>query len=157
MCCTAGKTAWKLSLALMGLLFWYSPANAQTPSVQTNQPFRVQATHDGANTELYRLYVDGVQVGPDVPVSQALSGTTVTLPHAGLSQRGGHTVQIAALNSDHPEVRSAPLAFDVKMPPPNAPTGVVLVTVQMAIQFHADGSASVARLSVGAVPEQAGQ
>jgi len=56
-----------------------SVSTVAAQSVVTGAPFSVTAGHDGANTDGYRLFVDGVQVGADVPKAQALAGTTVTL------------------------------------------------------------------------------
>lgn len=108
-------------------------AVAQEP-VDVGVPFRVVATHDGVNTSGYRVYVDGAQVGKDVPVS-ALANGTITQDVPG-QVRGPHALVVGAFNADA-ESRSAPLAIVALVPPPRAPTNL---QITIAVTIGADGS-----------------
>ncbi len=62
-----------------------------------NVPFHVVADHDGIATNTYQLFVDGIAVGTDVPVSALVNGS-ITLPVPGLTA-GTHTLAVEAINA----------------------------------------------------------
>jgi hypothetical protein len=123
---------------LMGLLALAGPASAQTPdTVPAHQSFSVEFTHDGLNTTGYRVFVDGVKVGSDLPLS-ALTAGKVTASVAGVP-RGAHTVQVSAFNLDA-EAKSAALPFTAVDPTPATPTNL---TIKLVVQIAGDGSVTL--------------
>lgn len=96
-------------------------------SVEVNKPFQLQAEHDGLSTAGYRVYVDGVKVGPDV-TSGAQTAGVVTLPVAAVTARGDHTIQVAAYNADS-EAKSDPVTLRVASATPNKPKNLRIVIV----------------------------
>lgn len=125
------------ALVCAALVLWPVPSHAQTPTapiVTANQPFQVLLDHDGLHTLGYRLYLDEVQTGPDIPVSSLVNGV-LTIPVASVP-RGAHSVRVSAFNADH-EVSSLPLAFEAKDPAPNAPTNLrIQVTINVTVQVQ---------------------
>jgi hypothetical protein len=146
---TAGSMAMRLCFALLLCLM---PSLVQAQSLQTDRPFTIQASHDCLHTTHYRLELDG-QALPDVPASSVCASGTVSLGHSGLATRGRHTVRVAAVNPDHPAAWSAPLEFDVLMPPPTSPglPSIVEVTARFQVTPQADGTLAVNVLNVGAI------
>ena len=97
---------------LIVLLFVAAPVAAQT-SVPANAVLTLAADHDGANTDGYRVYVDGVKVS-DVPKTALVAGVlTATVP---AQKPGPHTVQLAAYNAVA-EVKSDPVTFTALQTP----------------------------------------
>lgn len=117
-----------ITLAALALALTVN-AQAQT-NVVINKNFQVAATHDGVNALGFRLFVDNVKVGTDIPVAQLVGGT-VTTPPVQITTRGAHSIQIASYNEDW-EVKSAPLNITgVKAAPnaPSLPTIIIAATV----------------------------
>jgi hypothetical protein len=109
------------------------------PSVPTNTPFRVVANHDGVATTGYRVYLDTVKHGADIPVSARTNGE-VTFNIAGIPAAGPHRVEVSAFN-DAGESARLPLAFHVG--PPNVPSGVRIVittSAEAVIEPQPDGT-----------------
>lgn len=144
----------RLSLAL--LLLTAASASAQTTSVEVNQPFRAVFTHDGVNTTGYRVYVDGVQVGPDAPVTVLAGGSVSLAVPSGVPAAGTHTLQAAAFNAAG-ETKSAALTFTVTDPPPPPPPsepGVPSIDVTVTVAVRPDGTLHLTAVRVGGVPVQ---
>ena len=99
----------RTALVLTALLFL---VGAQTPIIPVEgKPIRFAADHNGLNTKAYRLFVNGAQVGSDVPVSSLASGV-IEIQIAGLSA-GTHKAELAAVGTDGSVVKSTPLTFTV--------------------------------------------
>lgn len=127
--------------ALLALALLAMPAAAQTPSVNVGQAFGVQADHDGVNTQGYKLYLCAGAVTTCNTLQQQAPATARNAQGvvsfatvAGLTTRGTYTLQASAFNADN-ETRGAVLVFDVKLPPPSAPSNIRI----MAVQTTADG------------------
>lgn len=118
---------------MLGLL--WIPASLSAQTVTVGQGFSASFTHDGLNTAGYRLYLDNQPI-LDVPVSVLQSGSA-TLRVPAVSVRGPHTLIASAYNADG-ETKTAPLAFDAKLPAPNPPT-----TFTIVVQVAEDGSVSL--------------
>ena len=135
-----------LLISLLALLH-VLPAQAQTPCaspcvVEVGKAFSVLADHDGVNTTGYRLYLDNVKVGADIPMSALVAGT-VTISAGVGPARGSHTVQLAAFNADG-ETRGVAFPFTTKLQAPTAPTNqriIIGVTLR-------DGTITLEVLSV---------
>jgi hypothetical protein len=68
--------------------------------VLRNEPFSVLATHDGVETDGYRVRF-GSTIVADALTATVLSGTTVTIPFpAGLATAGTFQVTVSAYNRD---------------------------------------------------------
>lgn len=126
----------RLALACL-LVLCAAPVFAQAPQVIANQPFRIAADHDGVDTDGYRLYVDGAQVGSDIPVSARVNGTLV-VDVPGLA-RGSHTLALGAFNEGG-EGRSQPFTFEAVRRAPTAPTGLRLA---ITVALQRDGTYTV--------------
>lgn len=119
-----------------------SPSSAQTVcaspcTLTAGQSYTLQADHDGSNTSGYRIYLDGVKVGNDVPVSAlVLANGAITFVNMIAPAAGSHTIQIGAYNTTG-ESKSTALAFTTVVPPPAPPTNLrIIITATMA----ADGT-----------------
>jgi hypothetical protein len=95
-------------------------------TVARNQPFHVQADHDGVDTETYELKIDGAVVATE-PVANLQTGV-ITFDNVMVTQVGNHT---AAVNAVGPagSAESDPLPFDVVPGKPGKPTNVRLTVV----------------------------
>lgn len=151
-------SSWTISVlrllsGLLACLLW-SSANvaAQTAcpapcSLTVGQTFSLNATHDGANTTGYRVYLDGVKVGADLPLSALTSGS-VSVAALVAPARGSHTVQLGAFNPDS-ETKSDPLSFTTTLPAPSKSGPVrIVITVTTA----EDGSMQFRIVGIEPVP-----
>jgi hypothetical protein len=94
-------------------------AAAQTvPALAPGVAFRVALDHDGANTSGYRLLVDGVQVGGDLPMT-ALAGGVVTATVPG-QMSGPHAISLVPVNASGAATGNPVLTVDVVVPLPRA-------------------------------------
>jgi hypothetical protein len=117
----------------LGLLF-AAPVQAQTAcpapcTLTVGQSFSASATHDGANAIGYRVWLDGKQVGADIPLAQLANGS-VTVAALTAPARGSHSLQFSAFNEDN-DAKSPAFPFTVKKVapvPPGVPS-VFTVTV----------------------------
>lgn len=139
--------AWILVIACLP-----TPAAAQTPCssncvLAVGESFSAVADHDGANTVGYRLYIDNVKVGTDVPLASLQAGS-VTVAALVAPARGSHTLQISAYNADF-ESKSDPFAFTTKLPPPGKPGNLRLL---FAVVVADDGSVSFKFVGFDGVP-----
>jgi len=110
-------------------------------TVDVGQAFTVTASHGGQNTTGYRIYVDGVKVGSDLPFSQLSSGT-VTVAALVAPARGTHTIQLAAFNADK-ETKSDPFTMISTLPAPPKPGPVQLL---LAITVAENGDVTLKML-----------
>jgi hypothetical protein len=141
-------------LAVVALSVAPSLAHAQTvcssPCTLTlGAAYSVAADHDGLNTTGYRVYVDGVKVGNDVPLSQLASGA-VTISGLVAPGRGQHSLQVAAFNEDW-ETKSDPFVFTVKKQPPGKPGNTRIL---IAVTASENGSVSFKVIAIEANPNQ---
>lgn len=105
-----------------------APLYAQAaPEVVAGAPYRVAADHNGVDTIGYRVYVDNVKVGNDLPLAALVAGVVTSVDLPGVA-RGAHTIQVAAYNEDN-EVKSDPLSFTAKKKAPGKPTNTRIVLV----------------------------
>lgn len=66
--------------------------------IKRDTPFTVLGTHDGLDTALYRVTVNGV-VNQEVPIAQVFSNGVVSIPFGlGLSI-GSYTINVFAVSS----------------------------------------------------------
>jgi hypothetical protein len=110
------------------------------PSVPTNTAFRVIANHDGVATTGYRVYLDTVKHGADIPVSARQANGEVTFNIAGIPAAGPHRVEVTAFN-DAGESAKLPLAFQVG--PPSVPSGIRIVittSAEAVVEPQPDGT-----------------
>lgn len=125
-------------LVLAVLLALSSVAIAQDiQALEVGKTYRLAADHSGVNVTAFRVYVDGVKVGEDLPASALTAGVVTTSDLPGLTA-GAHSLQLAAVNGDR-EAKSAPLAVTVEPKTPDAPTNLRLV---LEVIRAADGSLS---------------
>ena len=117
---------YRAALKLPGTLFGAPSSRFLAPAAQPILPplqagvsFNVGMDHDGLRTVGYRLYVDGAQVGSDLPLS-SLSGGLVSVTVPGLTA-GSHALEVAAFNASG-EVKSAPIVVVVPVALPSAGT-----------------------------------
>lgn len=89
--------------------------------MEQNTPFSVLADHAGAETDGYRLKIDGVMV-QEKPVS-ALSGGVISFADADGLPRGTYLVKVSAFNADF-ETESDPVTLVITGVPPLAPVNV---------------------------------
>lgn len=121
------RTIVVVAAALASILAVPKVSYTQTvPTVTVGQAFQVLADHDGANTAGFRLYLDGVKVGTDLPVSINAGVFSANVP--AQTVRGDHTLVLGAFNADG-EARSDPLVFKVVLPSPVKPGNLRLVIV----------------------------
>jgi hypothetical protein len=92
------STPRRLALVSVFLVILSARGHAQTPTVTVNKPFSVTATHDGKDTEGYRLYLDGVKA-LDIPIGQLAAGVVTSQP-LSVRERGSHAVVVSAYNAD---------------------------------------------------------
>src|SRR5688500_7177293 len=109
----------------LGFVLYATASSAQTvcpnPCVLTiGQSFTVIADHaPSPNVEGYRVYLNNVKQGADLPVS-ALQNGSLTVSSLVAATRGPQSIQIAAFNADA-ETRSDPVTFSVRLPAPTKP------------------------------------
>jgi hypothetical protein len=118
-------------------------AHAQTTCaancvLTVGQSFTLVADADPVNTTGYRIYMDGVKQGVDLPLS-ALQAGSITVAAIVAPARGSHTLIVSAFNPDV-ESKSDPFTFTTIMAPPKKPGNLrLLFTVILAedgtIQF----------------------
>lgn len=117
-------------------------ASAQTQPVEyvpLNTPVTAVFTHPGVGTTGYRVYVDNVQVGPDVPVSALVNGE-IRMPVPGIATGGAHTLEAAAFNANG-ERRSTPLSLFVGLPVQPSGLRIEIVTKTTAVvEPQSDGT-----------------
>lgn len=92
-----------------------------------NEPFSVLATHDGVETDGYRVRF-GTTIVADALTATVLSGTTVTIPFpAGMTTAGTFQVTVSAYNRDVDGslVETASAALQVTIRTRRAPPGQV--------------------------------
>lgn len=121
------QAALKLGSGAFGPLSnaFLAPALQSAVTVVAGQPFRVLMNHDGLFTTGYRLYIDNVKVGADLPLS-ALSNGVVTAPAPGVSV-GNHTVELSAFGPAGEGPRSVALPFQGVAPLPSAGSNLRIV------------------------------
>ena len=104
-----------MALVALGLSLRTLPASAQisaplTPShiedVFVGRPYEVVAAHGSAGVTGFRLFIDGIQQGPDLPPSASLHGVVRTA--AVIKGVGRHVVTLVAFNATG-ETSSAPI------------------------------------------------
>lgn len=134
---------------ILSLLFFASPALAQT-KIESGKSYQLVADSNGQNVTAYRFFVDGVQVGADVPVS-ALANGSISSPSELTStlKPGVHTLEVAAVNPDF-VVKSAPLSIEVGFTAPAAPTNLRLVLV---IQVATNGAVTFQLVEATKLPD----
>jgi hypothetical protein len=127
----------RILIASLGFVLYALPLSAQTVcpnpcSLTIGQSFSVQAdVTPGPNLDGFRVYLDNVKQGADLPVT-ALQNGVVTIPSLTAPARGTHTIQIASFNADG-ESRSDPLTFSVRLPAPAKPGNLrILIAVVVA-------------------------
>lgn len=125
-----------LLCALGFVLLAALPASAQTTCsvncvLTAGVPFTAAATHDGLNTTGYRVYIDTVKVGADLPLTALQSGTVTFGPFVAPA-RGTHTIQLSAFNPDI-ETKGDLFTFTTVLPAPAKPGPLRLIfTVTLA-------------------------
>lgn len=102
------------------------------------QSFTLVADADPANATGFRIYLDGVKQGADLPLS-ALQAGSITVAALVAPARGTHTLIVSAFNPDV-ESKSDPFTFTTITAPPKKPGNLrLLFTVILAddgtIQF----------------------
>lgn len=118
-------------LLLVALVFVPSSLFGQTatPRVLVNQPIKIEVKHDGKNTDVLRMRVDGV-TKEDKPVT-ALVGGVLTFDVPGIATAGAHTVSVSAVNAF--VERTGALSIAVVSPDdpsvPSAPTLKLIIEV----------------------------
>lgn len=138
---------------IVGLLVLFAmPVYAQATTCSANcslvvgQAFQVQADHDGVNTDGYRVIIDGVQVGADMPLSALVAGVVTSLQIAAPA-RGTHTVGLQAFNVDGSALSNLVALTTKKAPPgkPNNPRILSSLTSPLILSAlkHADGSVTL--------------
>lgn len=116
-------------------------AQASVPTFPVGQALKAMVTHDGVGTNGYRLYVDGVKSGPDLPATSLQAGTvTIQLPAL---PAGRHTIDVAAFNDAG---ESAKATAPVFIGPPSAPGPLrfsIVTTADVLVEPLADGTLQV--------------
>lgn len=130
----------KRSVLVLALVLLASPVLAQTEctadcAVTVGQPFTVKFDPQPTDANVYRVKIDGVQVGQDLPLTTtSVSGVTV-------STTGDHFLTVTAFRaSDNVEGSTAALrliAGNPTPPPdttaPSAPTGLTGTATQTTV------------------------
>jgi hypothetical protein len=133
-------SALKYGLTLAILLLTVAPVAAQTPCPeQAGSAFQVLFDDARAlNVTGYRVWIDGVQVGPDL-LPSALVGGTVTVP---TTPAGGTHVLEASAFGPGGEARSAPCTFTISTapPPPPPPQGTTAGSTTIGSQTDTNAS-----------------
>lgn len=119
------------------------PVSAQTTCaancvLTVGQAFTLVGDANPTNTTGFRLYMDGVKQGVDLPLT-ALQAGSVTVAAIVAPTRGTHALILSAFNQDF-ESKSDPFTFTTVLPPPTKPGNLrLLFTVILAedgtIQF----------------------
>jgi hypothetical protein len=119
--------------------------------IESGKAYQLAADIDPANVTAVRFYIDGVQVGADVPISALVNGS-ISSPSELTStlKPGVHIFEVAAVNPDH-VVKGAPLSVEVGFTAPNAPTNLRLVLV---VQVAADGTVTVKVVEATKLPDE---
>lgn len=95
------------------------------------QSFTLVGDADTVNTTGYRIYMDGVKQGADLPLSTLQAGS-ITVAAIVAPTRGTHTLILSAFNPDV-ESKSDPFTFTTIMAPPKKPGNLrLLFTVILA-------------------------
>jgi hypothetical protein len=126
----------RVVIAVVALvLIMLGPTHAQAPPATTavplNASFKVVFTHTGVGTTGYRLFIDGAQVGSDVPVS-ALTNGEVTFQVAGVSTTGTHRAEALAFGEGGESPHSG-VDFYAGPPPAPGPLRIQIVTTAEAV------------------------
>jgi hypothetical protein len=101
-------------IMLVGVLLCWSPAAfAQPVEVPANTALTVAWDHDGANTDGFKVYIDGAHIA-------TVNAAARTAPLSPLTPGTTHVIEISAFNTEA-EVRSVPLSVYVKRPRPMPP------------------------------------
>ena len=124
----------RLFITLLCLSLFPAALAAQNATLTTGQAYTLSADHDGVNTTSYRIYVDDVQVGADLPVASLANGTLTTTALPALTE-GTHAIVLAAVGPGG-ETKSDPLAITVTVPAPSKPTNLRITAV---VSIGADG------------------
>lgn len=149
-CCGLRRAGlWWLGVLLV-LRVGAGPASAQTTctgstgpcAVQVNQPFAAEIDPPSQPPVVvgYRVYLDGVKIGADIPAP--LSTAPVTVPGLTVTIPGNHTLEASAFNSDG-EGPKIPLALiataTADTVPPLPPTHLIAVptTTQVTLGWEA--------------------
>ena len=107
-----------------------------------NAAFVLAFDHNGVDTTGYRLFVDNVKVGADLPVSALQAGSaSFNVPGVG---PGPHSIRVTAFGPGG-ETSSAALTFTVPQLPPTAPTNL---RITLAVSIAKDGTVKAEVTSV---------
>ena len=115
----------RILIAVALLLSFHSIASAQavvcntSPCVvQLNKPFTAMADHDGVDTSIYRLYVNGQKV-QEQPVTILANGV-ITFPPMSLTAKGDFIIYVEAVG-DGGATSGSTLTLTVQPGKPKAP------------------------------------